>query len=200
MQRVRQDYIWMCNTSSGVWNEIEQINLSLLPGVSRNRGLGSKRPLSGVCVDISRNVSDWFVSLHVLRSPDMWIQPYCGPVLCSTLNIYITIWWQIRCHSWVPNSWLSHLLHSGVEHRSPPGLCAQPPPVHTHNPAIPDIERTLFQSRPTTPPSSNNYESSYQKETMWSHGKVNEQHATFRVILHFQLFACHLMASVFYEF
>ena len=34
------------------------------------------------------------------------------------------------------SDWQSHLLYVSAEHRSPPGLCAQPPPVHTVHPLL----------------------------------------------------------------
>ena len=33
-----------------------------------------------------------------------------------------------------PTVWRSHLLYVSTQHRSPPGLCTRPPPVHTLHP------------------------------------------------------------------
>ncbi len=50
----------------------------------------------------------------------------------STLE-YHSLHLDIRLpHEQAPDSldWWSHLLHSSAQHRRPPELCAQPPPVH----------------------------------------------------------------------
>ncbi len=48
-----------------------------------------------------------------------------------------TVEWQNSCFTACGSkTWRSHLLLSSAQHRSPPGLCAQPPPVHAVHPQL----------------------------------------------------------------
>ncbi len=92
----------------------------------------------------------WWWQTHRQLSPTLW---FPSTPLCILVSFRSLFWFygpRLYCLSGLsttqldiglPNKqttdssdWWSHLLHSSPRHRSPPGLCPQPPAVHAVHP------------------------------------------------------------------